>query len=169
MEKQPQPDHYRPLQKFLHWFVVIGVMAQIANHEAMVRVNEAVNSTAATPEDTDTYLAWIHAGVGTLIFVAVVARLYMRFKYGAPGHAPGTSASQAKLADLMHKSLYVLLLAMVATGMATWNGIAPLGQVHFIINVILFFSVLAHAAAALYNQFIKKDGTMSRMMPARKK
>ncbi|MFK8076729.1 MAG: cytochrome b [Granulosicoccus sp.] len=163
MTSSSQPIHYRPLQKFLHWFVVLGVITQIAIHEPMVRVYEAL-STGVTADTVDTYFAWMHVGVGTLVLLAVLLRLFLRYRYGVPGHAPGTSATQAKLANAMHNALYILLLGMVATGMATWNGIAPLGQVHFMINVILFFLVLAHAVAALYNQFVKKDGTMRRMM-----
>ena len=166
MTSRPTPEHYRPVQKILHWVVVLGLMFQFANNESIVRVNEA-NNSGAIPDGPDTYFAWLHVGVGSVILISVLARLYFRHRYGVPGHAPGTSAQQAKTADLMHRALYVLLLCMVVTGMITWNGIAPLGQVHFIINVILIFLVLGHAGAALYNQFITKDGTLSRMMPNR--
>ena len=166
MSNHPKPDHYRPAQKLLHWYVVIGVITQIAIHEPTVRVNEAI-VTGATPDSGDNLFAWMHVVVGTTIFIAVLARLFLRYKHGAPGHAPGTSPVQATMANYMHWALYALLFGMVITGMATWNGIAQLGQVHFIINVILFFLVLGHAAAAIYNQFIKKDGTLKRMMPGR--
>jgi superoxide oxidase len=69
----------------------------------------------------------------------------------------------------MHWSLYGLLLAMVVTGMLTWNEIAPLGGLHFILSTALFFAALAHAAAALFNQFVRKDGTLARMIPALRK
>lgn len=167
MSDTKAPDSYRPTQIILHWIVVLGVILQIAVHDQIVRVNEAQRA-GLTPDAGDVPFAWMHVGVGTIVLLAVVARLYLRRKYGAPGHAPGTSPAQAKMATIMHNSLYVLLLGMVVTGMLTWNGIAPLGDVHFFINVALFFSVLAHAGAALYNQFIKKDGTMRRMMLARK-
>lgn len=166
MTAQQTPQHYRPAQKILHWVVVLGVITQIAIHESIVRVTEAL-STGTTPVASDTTLAWVHVGVGSTILLAVLARLYLRFRYGAPGHAPDTPPLQAKLASIMHWALYALLLGMVLTGMLTWNGIAPLGDVHFIINVMLFFLVLGHAAAAIYNQFVRKDGTLLRMFPAR--
>lgn len=168
MTDRPIPDHYRPAQIVLHWVVVVGVIIQIAIHESIVRVYEALGADT-TPVAWDTYLAWVHVGVGTTILVAVLARLYLRFKYGAPGHAPGTPPLQAKMADLMHRALYALLLGMVVTGMLTWNGIAALGQVHFIMNVMLFVLVLGHAGAAIYNQVVRKDGTLRRMVPARNK
>lgn len=164
MNTRATPTHYRPAQKVLHWVVVLGVTIQIANHEAIVRVNEAVISSASATSQ-DTTFAWIHVSVGTIILLSVLARLYLRFKYGAPAHVPGTPPLQAKLANAMHWALYALLLGMVVTGMITWNGIAQLGDVHFYINVALFLLVLGHAGAALYNQFIRKDGTLRRMMP----
>lgn len=153
---------YRPAQIWLHWIVVVGVILQIGFHEAIVAVVEA-RDAGQIPSDSDATWAWFHVSVGSIIMFAVIARLFLRWKYGVPGHAAGTSAAQARIADAMHVALYGLLLAMVVTGMLTWNNIAPLGGLHFSINVALFFAALAHAAAAVFNQFVRKDGTLSRM------
>lgn len=167
MTNRPKPDHYRPIQIVLHWIVVLGVISQIAVHDQIVAVVEALR-LGETPNSADLPWAWMHVGVGSTILLAVLARLYLRYRYGAPGHAPGTSPAQAKMASIMHWGLYGLLLGMVVTGMLTWNGIAPLGGVHFVINVVLFFAVLAHAAAAVFNHFVRKDGTLSRMSLSRR-
>lgn len=163
MTASTTPTNYRPAQIALHWVVVLGVVIQIAMHDPMVAVNEAQWEGLA-PLAADVPFAWMHVGVGSIILLAVIGRLYMRFRYGAPGHAPGTPPMQAKIATLMHWGLYAALLGMVITGMLTWNGIAALGDVHFAINVALFVMVLAHAGAALFNQFVRKDGTMRRML-----
>lgn len=167
MKTHTHPTHYRPAQKVLHWIVVLGIIIQIAIHEPIVRVMDAIDS-GAVPDSGDSLFAWLHVGVGSTVLISVLARLYLRFRYGAPDHLPSTSPKQAKLADFMHWALYALLLGMVTTGMLTWNGIAPLGDVHFIINIVLFFMILGHAGAALYNQFVRKDGTMNRMLPLKK-
>lgn len=159
---------YRPAQIWLHWIVVVGVIVQIGFHDAIVAVLDA-REAGQEPAATDLTSAWVHVGVGSAILLAVVARFYLRWRYGVPGHAAGTSLLQGRLADTMHFVLYGLLLAMVVTGMLTWNGIAPLGGVHFGINIALFFAALAHAAAAVFNQFVRKDGTLARMLPARRK
>ncbi len=159
---------YRPAQIWLHWIVVVGVIVQIGFHDAIVAVLDA-REAGQVPAATDLTSAWVHVGVGSTILLAVIARFYLRWRYGVPGHAAGTSALQGRLADAMHFLLYGLLLAMVVTGMLTWNGIAPLGGVHFGINIALFFAALAHAAAAVFNQFVRKDGTLARMLPARRK
>ena len=162
------PATYRPAQIWLHWIVVLGVIVQIAFHDPIVAVIDALQA-GQVPAAGDMTAAWVHVSVGSTILLAVIARLYLRWRYGAPGHAPGTSAMQARIASAMHVALYGLLLAMVVTGMLTWNGIAPLGQVHFGINIALFFAALAHGLAAIFNQFIRKDGTLARMIPALRK
>lgn len=159
---------YRPAQIWLHWIVVVGVILQIGFHDSIVAVLDA-REAGQTPAASDMTSAWLHVGVGSTIMLAVIVRLYLRWRHGAPGHAPGISALQGRLAEAMHFALYGLLLAMVVTGMLTWNGIAPLGGVHFGINIALFLAALAHATAAVFNQFVRKDGTLARMIPALRK
>lgn len=156
------PTPYRPAQIWLHWIVVIGVILQIGFNSAIVAVVEA-RETGQMPAPGDMTWAWFHVGIGSLILLAVIARLVLRARHGVPGHAPGTSAVQARITQVMHMALYGLLIGMVFTGMLTWNGIAPLGDLHSALGTALFFAALAHAAAALFNQFVRKDGTLARM------
>ena len=162
------PAAYRPAQIWLHWIVVIGVILQIGFNSAIGAVVDA-RAAGQAPAAADMTWAWVHVGVGSVILLAVIARLVLRLRHGAPGHAPGASALQARIASVMHTALYVLLLAMVATGMLTWNGIAPLGGLHGALGSALFFAALAHAAAAIFNHFVRKDGTMARMVPGLRK
>lgn len=162
------PTAYRPAQIWLHWIVVIGVILQIGFNSAIVAVVDAREAGQA-PADAEMTWAWFHVSIGFVILLAVIARLVLRFRHGVPGHAPGTSAAQAKVATVMHNALYGLLAAMVVTGMLTWNEIAPLGGVHFALSTALFFAALAHGLAALFNQFVRKDGTLARMIPALRK
>lgn len=158
------PTAYRPAQIWLHWIVVIGVILQIGFNSAIVAVVEA-RETGQAAAEADMTWAWFHVGIGFVILLAVIARLVLRFRHGVPGHAPGTPALQARIATVMHNALYGLLLAMVITGMLTWNQIAPLGGLHFALSNALFFAALAHGAAALFNHFVRKDGTLARMRP----
>lgn len=162
------PTSYRPAQIILHWVVFAAIWVQWLFNEPMKRTIEAMQR-GATPAGNDMIMAWVHVGFGSTILLAVLARLYLRFRYGTPGHAPGTSAMQAKIATGVHWSLYGTLIAMVITGGMTWNGVADLGYVHWLLNIVLFGLITAHAAAAMFNQFVRKDGTLARMMPALKK
>ena len=162
------PALYRPAQIWLHWIVVIGVIIQIAFHDPIVAVIDALQA-GQTPTDADMTSAMVHVSVGSIILLAVIGRLVLLWRHGKPGHPPGTPALQGRIADAMHVALYGLLLGMVVTGMLTWNRIAPLGGVHFGINVALFFAALAHGLAAIFNQVVRKDGTLARMIPVLRK
>ncbi len=162
------PTSYRRAQIILHWVVFAAIWVQWLFNEPMKRTIEAMQ-TGATPADGDMTMALVHVGFGSTILLAVLARLYLRYRYGAPGHAPGTSPTQAKIATIVHWSLYGTLIAMVITGGMTWNGVADLGYVHWFLNIVLFGLITAHAAAALFNQFVRKDGTLARMIPVLKK
>lgn len=162
------PASYRRAQIILHWVVFAAIWVQWLFNEPMKRTIEAMQ-TGATPADDDMAMAWVHVGVGSTILLAVLARLYLRFRYGTPGNAPGTSAMQAKIATGVHWALYGTLIAMVITGGMTRIGFADLGYVHWLLNLLLFGLITAHAAAAIFNQYVRKDGTLARMMPALKK
>jgi len=99
------PTFYRSSQIILHWVVFAAIWVQWLFNEPMKRTIEAMQ-TGATPADGDMTMALVHVGFGSTILLAVLARLYLRYRYGAPGHAPGTSPIQAKIATVVHWSLY---------------------------------------------------------------
>lgn len=162
------PQSYRKTQIILHWVVFAAIWVQWLLNEPIKRTIDAMRLDAASAGN-DMTMALVHVGFGSTIFLAVIARLFLRYRFGAPGHAPGTSPMQAKIATVVHWSLYTTLIGMVITGGMTWNGVADLGGVHWLLNIVLFGLIAAHAAAAIYNQFVRKDGTLARMIPALKK
>ena len=164
----PTPTAYRPAQIWLHWIVVIGVILQFGFNSAIVAVVDAREAGQA-PAAADMTWAWFHVGTGSLILLAVIARLVLRWRHGVPGHAPGTLPARARIASVMHNALYGLLLALVVTGMLTWNELLPFGGLHSALSTALFFATLAHSLASIFNQFGRKDGTLARMVPALRK
>lgn len=163
-EVSETPEKYSRLQVYLHWFVVLGIISQIAVHEQIVRVTSA-ERLGQPPVSSDVIFANMHITIGSLIMIAVLARLWLRIRRGVPAHPPTMKPLQARLSSIVHTTFYVLLLAMGVTGIITKNHIFDLGTVHFGINITIFFLALGHAAAALYNHFVRKDGTLSRMNP----
>ncbi|WP_394181768.1 cytochrome b [Yoonia maritima] len=163
----PQPQSYRPAQIILHWVVFAAIWVQWLFNEPIKRTIHAMQ-IGTTPAGNDMTMAWVHVGFGSTIFLAVLARLYLRYRYGTPGHAPGTPPMQAKIATTVHWALYGALIGMVITGGMTWNGVADLGYAHRLLNMVLFGLITTHAAAALFNQFVRKDGTLRRMIVSRK-
>lgn len=137
------PQTYRPAQITLHWVVFGAIWVQWLFNEPMKQTVAAIQ-TGASPASSDLIMAWVHVGFGT-------------------------SHMQAKIAEWMHRALYATLIVMALTGGLTWNGVADLSYVHWALNILLFALISVHAAAALFNQFIRKDGTLRRMIPSRKK
>jgi superoxide oxidase len=159
-----QAVSYRPAQIALHWLVMFGVIVQVAIHEPIVRETMAYY-TGTAPNPSDATLAMTHGLLGTLVFLAVMARLWLRFRSGVPGHAPGISYTQAFIATFVHNVLYALLVLVSITGMITRSGAANLGNLHFYFNAAMVLLVVLHAGAAIYNQYVRNDGTLARMLP----
>ena len=64
-----------------------------------------------------------------------------------------------------HRLLYVLMLAVPALGAAAWyGGIEDAGEVHELAGNALMIVALGHAAVALWHQYVRRDGTLTRML-----
>ena len=157
------PATYSRTQRALHWLVVAGVAFQIGFHEFIVTVTEQVANGGA-PEGLAFDMSIAHVATGLAIGLATIVRLVLRFTRGVPVHAREASMLQGSLASIVHWAFYVLLLAMVTTGILTFARIAPLGQIHELVNFVLVVTIVAHVAAALFGQFVRRDGTISRML-----
>ena len=63
-----------------------------------------------------------------------------------------------------HWALYVVMLLAPMTGLAAWyGGVATAAEVHELFKPVIIVLVAGHVAAALYHQFIRKDGLLLRM------
>lgn len=160
------PATYSRLQIALHWIVVVGVILQIALHEFIVGARASLER-GETVGPVEGVMAGFHVFTGLVIGLAVIARLVLRWRRGVPAHPADKSALANRLADAMHFGLYAALLAMVLTGLITVSGLANLGGVHLAIDLVMVVMILGHTAAALYGQFIRRDGTLRRMLSSR--
>ena len=149
---------YSRLQIILHWIVAILIAAAWFTHEGMgdaLRERIASGTTGlegATP----------HTVLGGMAFAFGLWRLFVRLRRGAP-EPHGTPAIR-RAATIGHWALYALMIAVPALGAATWYGhIRDLGEVHETLGNLLIIVALGHFAAALWHQFIRRDGTLKRM------
>ena len=63
--------------------------------------------------------------------------------------------------------LYAIMNVAPITGMAAWfGGVLQAGELHGTVKPVIIVLVGLHIAAALYHQFIKKDGLLLRMKRA---
>jgi len=173
-----QPREYGFVAKSLHW-VIFGLLA------AQYAVGSIMPHIGRRTEDAG-YVAW-HISLGAAILFFILVRLAWRIMNPVP-LLPSTPMWQKVLAHATHGMLYLLVLVMCVLGWAAtsdrgWDvklfGVLTLpplaakgtrwahtaGDIHdFLVYVLLAFIVL-HVLAALYHQFVKRDGVLGRMLP----
>ena len=126
-----------------------------------------------------------HNSVGAVVVVLLALRILWRLVSAAPALPSGMTAQQQRLAKLAHLGLYALMAAVPLLGLATlflrgrglefgfFSIASPLAanralsrsikEAHELAAYALFALVAFHVAAALWHQFIKRDGLMGRM------
>jgi cytochrome b561 len=127
----------------------------------------------------------VHKLVGAIVLALVAVRLAWR-----AGHPPPASDDvptwQRRIADVAHGLLYALMIVMPVTGLLFTNfgkgirifglALAPIGganealshlfkEVHEASAIVLVTLVGAHALAALWHHFARRDATLARMLP----
>jgi cytochrome b561 len=176
------PVKYGATAKWLHWLAGFIIIVMLI----------AGRTLESLPIDERTQIIMVHSGLGTLVLVLLLVRLWWRRGHPPPGPTPNMSARQASLSTLMHRALYVLFILQVLFGMgqamflteypvvafgiidysamATGNeGLARAFHIaHGINSLILSILVLGHIGAALYHHFAQKDAVLRRMLPGGK-
>ncbi|MDO4637479.1 MAG: cytochrome b [Lautropia sp.] len=129
-----------------------------------------------------------HKWVGVTVFLMALIRLAWRFMNPPPPLPAHMSALLRLAAHGGHLMLYGLMFCIPLSGwlmssakgfQTVWFGVLPLPDllgrdpvlgkqlttVHLALNVVLIVAVVGHALAALFHQFVHKDGTLYRMLP----
>lgn len=158
---------YASPQIAMHWLIVVLVIVQLVVAESMTTMFDAMEEGEPVASQIATGGS-IHYWVGIAILALMAVRLVMRVVLGAPPHTPGSPPIQNAVAAAVHVALYSVLLAAPISGLMAFYGLAEVGDIHALVRPALFILVALHIAGALYNQFVRKDGTLMRMFrPAR--
>lgn len=169
----------RPLV-LLHWLVFAAAALTVAAIEIKGFFPKG------TPERMQMTL-W-HESLGLVVLLLMTLRLAVRWRAQVPPLPSGPRWMNAS-AHAMHVLLYVLMLAMPVLGMLAlgWSGkplpffgaswMLPLAtdtalgrnlkEIHEAGANLVFAAVGLHAAAALWHQFVLRDGLLQRMRPGR--
>lgn len=174
MSLKSSPTRYGGVAIAIHWLTAIAVIGMLASGLAAGNTaDEAVKLT----------LLRGHAVMGVLVGVLTVFRIIWWLAFDRrPADQPGLSSGQRLAAHVVHYGLYAVILVMVASGIATvllsgagaqLTGAAPLPlpdftlappfTVHGLLSRVLIALVIGHIAAALWHQFIRRDGLLARM------
>lgn len=137
-------------------------------------------------DETTNTLYSTHKLVGFVLLWVVLARIGYRLWHGAPRPEPTLEPWQRTGSNIVHRSLYVLLVLMPILG---WVGISLFGArdifgwfslpaltsqneelanqvlaVHTSVAWLLIVLIIGHAGMALFHYFVRKDNVLRRML-----
>ncbi|MDX1377186.1 MAG: cytochrome b/b6 domain-containing protein [Burkholderiales bacterium] len=170
-------QRYHPAQVALHWLSAVLIVSALAMGTLSLKHipnAEAVQKVLALKA---------HMALGLAIAFVVTLRIALRFALVQPPRATSGNRWLDLLARVVHAALYMVVLAMAASGLAlavqaglpaiVFRGSGtPLPEsfwdyapraVHGALAKALIALVALHAVAALYHQLVRRDGLMRRM------
>lgn len=174
--------HYGSLAKWLHWVSAILIAAMIIlGYLTTVIHNRQVVGT----------LFYFHKPLGIVLLVVMVIRLFWRWSNPRP-EVPSVPRWQNAVAGIVHYLLYLSVFVMIFAGwgMSSWGGHSVsmwgitdvalpvtknkaiagfLNTTHLWAAWALAILIIVHILAALFHQFILRDGVLGGMLPQKKR
>jgi cytochrome b561 len=166
-------SRYQPVLVALHWLVALMILGLLCL--GFFVLSDMPNTDPKKLE----ILVWHMAG-GMFVLLLMIVRFVIRVRSVRPAAAASGSPLLDRLASIAHASLYLIVFLMIASGWYTgWlisgvfqpgggplpNSFAvfPSFRVHALLATLLSVLIAAHVAAALYHQFVLKDGLFRRV------
>lgn len=166
-------NRYGSVAVSLHWLSAIAILALLAT---------GFRAAGAVDPAVEAELLRLHVPLGITVLLLTLARLgWWLFVDRKPAPITGTPPWQDRLARTIHVAFYVILFGMVGSGIALmvlsgagavlisgtgtlpdFPDFAPFA-VHGIGAMSLIALLVLHIGAALYHQFIRRDGIFRRM------
>ena len=169
------PSRYHCALVTLHWLLALLLVVALAMGTFALKT-----VSNSSPDKIDALR--VHMIAGGLILLLTLARIVVRLKTAHPAPASTGYAALDRLAPVFHWGLYGLVLLMAGSGVAMsvlaglpgivfgGSGTLPVNfdalpprAVHGIVAKLLMLAIAAHVGAALYHQFVRRDGLLSRM------
>ncbi|MFA6014089.1 MAG: cytochrome b [Gallionellaceae bacterium] len=173
---------YGSLSIGIHWLMLLLFVAVYGT----IELRELFEKGSDPREALKTW----HFMLGMLVFVLVWLRIAARLSGPTPAIQPEPEKMQQLSAKLLHLTLYALMIGMPLTGwlMLSASGkVIPffglelpaligenkdlakqIKEVHEFVGTTGYYLLGLHVIAALYHHFIKRDNTLTRMLPERK-
>ncbi|MDF1854520.1 cytochrome b/b6 domain-containing protein [Pseudooceanicola sp.] len=159
------PTHYSRLQIILHWLVAGLILLQFLANDW---IGAAWHVFQDTGVKTQTFGALLHIIPGIAVLLFAIWRIALRLIRGVPPLPAGGNPLMNKVANWTHLALYVLIVLTPLSGMAAWGGeIKIAAEVHDLLTSLILILIGLHTVAALFHQFVLKDGLMDRMRRSR--
>jgi cytochrome b561 len=140
------------------------------------------------PKGTSAFWINIHAVVGLAVWVLLMARFSWRLSHKVPALPEESGEFSRRFSRPVHLLMYALIFVIPILGIVTfiWHGrvfdfglfrvdfgvpknravFHPTEDIHGYLAYALFTLIGLHVLAALWHQFYRRDGILSRMWPA---
>jgi cytochrome b561 len=176
----PQRGHYRGGAIAFHWamfvlVVIVGVLGLL--HDSW-------------PKQTQAFWINVHALIGILIWLLLLARFGYRLRHSPPELPKEAGVFSRRFSSPVHLTLYALIFVIPIIGVVTfiYHGrvfnfglfelnlgakknraiFGPTEDIHGYLAYALFALAGLHALAALWHQFVLHDSVLARIWPARR-
>ncbi|WP_375574116.1 cytochrome b/b6 domain-containing protein [Ahrensia marina] len=166
---------YHPVLVTLHWLLALLIIA------ALLIGNFALDPIPESdPAKIDALRS--HMIGGAVILLLMLVRLVVRLRTEHPPEADIGISALNRIARLAHWALYLLVFALVGSGiaMSVLGGLPPIvfggsgdplpvfdelapRAAHGFFAAALAILILGHIAAAFYHELVRHDGLISRM------
>jgi cytochrome b561 len=142
------------------------------------------------PKQSQSFWINLHAILGLSVWVLIVVRIWWRSRHSPPELPSEAGELSRRLSYPVHLLLYALIFVIPLVGIVTfiWHGrvfdfglfridfgvrrnraiFHPTEDIHGYLAYVLFALVGMHALAALWHHFVRRDGVLLRMWPARR-
>ncbi len=189
---------YTKTAVILHWLTAIGIfsmfgigwfMADLPKDTPKQMVFDLFNLgifnwPVAEEISPRSFYFNLHKSIGVTIFALILIRILWRFTHKPPALLSSYKAIERKLANGAHHLLYLLMIALPASGVIMaiyskygikWFGLDFIGgldnkpvreafkEAHEIIGIIILVVIAIHIAGALKHKFFDKDDTLKRI------
>jgi cytochrome b561 len=143
------------------------------------------------PEQTQAFWINVHALIGILLWLLLLARFGYRLRHTPPALPMGTGALARRYSSPVHWMLYGLMFVIPIIGFVTfiYHGrilnfgffalnfgikkdrsiFGPTEDIHGYLAYMLFALAGLHALAALWHHLVLHDGALARMWPTRRR
>lgn len=155
---------YSTFAKLGHWTILVLAVGQFPTAQAIQRTH-VQHPFGLAPSRFDLFLHSVHAWSGWIIGLLALVLLVQRLRGMAPDLPADMKPWQVRVSKLGHFLLYAVLVGLVVTGtgaMYLWSGFRPVHEVLLWSGVAL---VVLHVAAAVWHQFVRRDGLIWRILP----
>ncbi len=181
MTANTPPARYGSLSIALHWLMLVLIVAAYA----CIELREFFPKGSAPREGLK---AW-HFMLGLTVFALLWMRLVARVLGPVPPITPAPARLQAAAGHAMHLALYLFMLAMPLAGwlilgaegkpVPFWGLELPplvgrdedlaktVEELHELGGTLGYWLVGLHAAAALWHHYLRRDDTLTRILPWR--